>query len=61
MLRLVLIALYLAALYSGQAKLSGNLDPNGLISPGDRSGNLDPDGMTAPSPNDLTGNLDPDG
>ena len=46
MLRLVLLVLYLAALYSsGQAKTGG----------------CNPDGLTAQPQGDLTGNLDPNG
>ena len=60
MLRLVLLVLYLAWLSSsGQAKIGGGLDPNGMTAQGDLHGNLDPDGLTAQG--DRTGNLDPDG
>jgi len=50
MLRLVLLVLYLVASYSsGQAKIGGGWDPNGLPAPpstptGDLHGNLDPNG-----------------
>jgi hypothetical protein len=62
MLRLALLVLYLASLYSsGQVKGGGGLDPDGLAAQGDLHGNLDPDGLTAPPPGDLHGNLDPNG
>jgi hypothetical protein len=49
MLRLVLLVLYLASLYSsGPNKIGGGLDPDGLHAPatpvGDLHGNLDPNG-----------------
>ncbi|HSK77298.1 MAG TPA: hypothetical protein VLQ45_12655 [Thermoanaerobaculia bacterium] len=49
MLRLVLLVLYLASLYS--------LD----LTKGDRTANLDPDGLTAQPPSDIGGGLDPNG
>lgn len=65
MLRLVLLALYLAALFSSgpsQGDLHGNLDPNGAQAtlPGEAGGGWDPDGSQA-APGDLHGNLDPNG
>lgn len=66
MLRLVLLVLYLASLYSldlTKGDLTGNLDPNGLTAqpPGDIGGGLDPDGLTAQPPGDIGGGLDPNG
>jgi hypothetical protein len=64
MLRLVLLVLYLAALYSsGQSKAGGGLDPLGLTAQPqvDRSANLDPDGLTVQPQSDLHANLDPNG
>lgn len=64
MLRLVLLVIYLAALYSsGQSKTGGGLDPLGLPAQtqGDRSANLDPDGLTVQPQGDRSGNLDPNG
>jgi hypothetical protein len=66
MLRLVLLVLYLAWLSSsGQAKIGGGLDPDGLTAEGDLHGNLDPNGLTAQPPStfagDIGGGLDPNG
>jgi len=49
MLRLVLLVLYLATLYS-----SG-------LTKSDRTANLDPDGLTAQPPGDIGHGLDPNG
>jgi len=73
MLRLVLLAIYLAASYSAgqpapKADVSAGLDPNGLtveIEPPttDVKAGLDPDGITAQTPAtaDVRAGLDPNG
>jgi hypothetical protein len=72
MLRLVLLVFYLASLYSsGQTKIGGGLDPNGLNAPtssptADGGGGCDPDGLKLNMPpsiptTDGGGGLDPNG
>ena len=73
MLRLVLLEFYLAFLYnSGQAKIGGGLDPDGVTAPPPSptvphqiGGGLDPNGLVAkPQPGETPGgggNLDPNG
>jgi hypothetical protein len=70
MLRLALLLLYLAALFSASThtKIGGGLDPNGLhaqtppATPAlNGGGGCDPNGLTAQSSGDLHGNLDPNG
>lgn len=66
MLRLVLLALYLAALFSSgpsQGDWGGGWDPNGAQAtlPGDAGGGWDPDGAQATPPGEAGGGLDPNG
>ncbi len=65
MLRLVLLLLYLTALFSGsQAHESGGgLDPNGLTTPppSDSGAGWDPSGRPSPPPSDWGGGWDPNG
>lgn len=69
MLRLVLLALYLAGWFSPSphAKIGGGLDPDGFSAPApppsDGGGGWDPDGLTAPAPPpaEIGGGWDPNG
>jgi hypothetical protein len=73
MLRLALLALYLAAslsfglnaqpLSAATGDLTANLDPNGSQAPPPEeiSGAWDPNGAQAPETGDVRGNLDPNG
>jgi hypothetical protein len=65
MLRLVLLLLYLSAMFSisQPSEIGGGLDPDGrpALSPSDWGGGLDPNGLTAPPPSDSGGGLDPNG